>query len=100
MALVIYKGAVAPEAMTFRVVGTGLSVVSAASVHVRILGGASQEWACTGIVRDATGCTLTHVFGGSETATAGSYTAQAFLTVPGGTIRSAPVDFTIVDPLP
>ena len=36
----------------------------------------------------------------SETNAAGNYTAQAVLTLPGGVIRSEPVDFQIVDPLP
>ena len=99
MALVIYKGAQAPESLTFRVAGVGLSVVSDASIHVRLVGGASQTWAGT-VAWDAAGCTITHTFGGTETDTVGSYTAQAFLTVPGGTIRSAPVSFTIADPLP
>ena len=103
MATSIPKGACAPEAFRFTVTagssGVSLATVSAASLRVRRNNGEETTWTATIESQSASSLVLVHAFdaAGAETATVGTYSAQALLTVPGGQRRSRSAPFQITE---
>lgn len=92
----IYQGAKAPEAYVLNVVpgdsGVDLSDVTDADFSVRLPSGSETTWSGTMSNQTASTLRVTHTFdaSGTETATPGKYVVYAVLTLPSGTVRTAP----------
>jgi hypothetical protein len=95
---VVYLSPVAPEAYVLNLVpgtsGVDLSTVTAASLIVRKPSGDETTWTATRSAQTATTLTLTHVFIAADVAESGEYVIYASLTIPSGTVRSAPQPLT------
>lgn len=100
-AVVAYAGAKAPDAYTLDLTpgtsGIDLSTVTAATLSVERPDGSIVSWTATRSNQTATTLTLTYVFAvsGADIAVAGPYAVVAILTVPLGTVRSAPQLLTV-----
>ena len=99
MALVVYEDAVAPESYRLNIVpgdsGIDLSTVTAVAFSVQDQLGNIATWTATRSNQTATTLTATHVFIAADIASKGRYVVYAKLTVPGGTVRTAPQTLTV-----
>lgn len=98
---IIYQGAVAPEAFVLNLTpgtsGVDLSTVTAAQIKVKRPDGSFLTWTATRSLQTTTTLTLTYVLTTPDTTLLGKHVAYAILTVPGGTVRSVPLAFTVAD---
>jgi len=98
----VYLGAVAPESLRVNITagtsGVDLSTVTAATIELRKPGGAAVTW--TTILSNQTSSTLTatRAFVAGDVDAAGAWRFLVRLTVPGGSVRTAPARFDVADP--
>ena len=94
MAATVYQGAVPPEQYTLDVTpgssGVDLSTVTAASFLILRADGATATWIATRTNQTATTLTLSYPLTSSDVNVAGVYAVYAALTIPSGTVRTAP----------
>jgi hypothetical protein len=104
---VVYQGAVGPETLQVQIAQgdalVDLTTVTSASLLVQLPNGKETTWTAViaaGPIPPApttTLLTLLHAFVAGDVDAVGPYVAVAVLSVPGGTVRSKPQRFKVVD---
>jgi len=98
MADYVYLNPVAPEAFVVNLVpgtsGVDLSTTTASVFIVREPDGTETTWSSTRTNATTTTLTCTHVFVAGDVDQAGEFVIYVSLTIPSGTVRSAPQHLT------
>lgn len=74
-----------------------LTTVSAAVFKMKRPDGSVVTWTATLSAASQTSLTLTYLYAAGDLVQLGQWTAVANMTVPGGTVKSDPMSFTVVD---
>lgn len=92
--ITVRSGAVAPEAYVLDVTpgssGVDLSTVTAAVFNVRRPDGTTTTWTATRSNQTSSTLKMTHTFVAADTNQQGEHRVYAALTIPSGTVRTAP----------